>query len=136
MLKNLLNKYMSVILYGVFGVLTTLVNIASYYLLYDILHIPNVASTSVAWLFAVLFAFVVNKRYVFNSISWNRAVVLREARDFFACRVLTGLLDVAIMYVAVDLLSLNPLAWKFFSNLLVIILNYIASKFIIFKTKG
>ena len=130
---DLLKKYKSVILYIIFGVLTTLVNIAMYYIFYNLLCVANVISTIVAWILAVVFAFVVNKLFVFESVSWRKDIVLKEIRDFFACRILTGLLDVGIMYVAVDLLSWNSLIWKLISNILVTILNYIASKFIIFK---
>ncbi len=130
---DLLKKYKSVILYIIFGVLTTLVNIATYYIFYNLLCVANVISTIVAWILAVVFAFVVNKLFVFESVSWRKDIVFKEIRDFFTCRILTGLLDVGIMYVAVDLLSWNSMIWKLISNILVTMLNYIASKFIIFK---
>lgn len=133
MLIDLIKKYKSFILYIIFGVLTTLVNIISYYVFYNLLSISNIISTIIAWILAVAFAFIVNKLFVFESVSWRKNIVLKEIRDFFTCRVLTGLLDVGIMYVAVDLLNLNSMIWKLISNILVTILNYIASKFVIFK---
>ena len=133
MLTGLLKKYKAFILYAYFGILTTAINVIAYYVLYDLLHITNVVSTIIAWFLAVVFAFVVNKQWVFQSPSWRKDVLWQEIRDFFACRILTGLLDVGIMYVAVDLMCWNSEVWKLASNLLIIILNYIASKLIIFK---
>lgn len=132
-IKELLIKYKSLIMYGVFGVLTTLVNIISYYILYNTLHVSNITSTCIAWILSVLFAFITNKLFVFDSKSFEMKLLLKEVSSFFTCRFLTGLLDVGIMYVAVDLLSLNALFWKILSNVLVIIINYVLSKLIIFK---
>ena len=86
-----------------------------------------------AWIVAVSFAFVTNKLFVFDSKSFDKKVLLHEISSFFGCRVATGVLDIAIMYIAIDILNLNALFWKFVSNILVIIANYIASKLIIFK---
>lgn len=132
-MKDLIQKYRGPLMYLIFGVLTTAVNIVSYHIAYDMMGIANVPSTCIAWLLAVIFAFITNKKFVFDSRSYARAVVLRELRDFFTCRILTGLLDVAIMFAAVDLLHWNALVWKVISNGLVIVLNYIASKLVIFK---
>lgn len=133
-MRELLTKYRGLILYGVFGVLTTAVNMASYYLCFDVLSIPNLLSTAVAWLFAVLFAFVTNKLWVFESKTWG-GVWMRELVSFFSCRAATGVLDMAIMYIAVDRLAQNEMLWKLLSNVIVIVLNYIASKWLIFKKK-
>ena len=132
---HMFQKYKSVIMYLIFGVLTTLINIISYYILYHRLSVSNLLSTCLAWLFAVLFAFVTNKSVVFDSKSYEKTVLFRELRDFFVCRIATGVLDVAIMYVAVDLLCWNSLIWKVISNVLVIVLNYVASKLVIFKKR-
>ena len=132
-IKQLLQKYRGVIAYLIFGVLTTVINVIAYQLCYNVAGIPNVVSTIIAWVLAVLFAFITNKLFVFNSKSFARDVVLREMVNFFGCRLLTGLLDVLIMYVAVDVLGWHALLWKILSNGLVIVLNYIASKLFIFK---
>ena len=134
-LAELLQKYRAFIAYAVFGVLTTLVNMAAYWLFYDVLGVPNVPSTAVAWLFAVLFAFITNKLWVFESKSFDKKTLLHELWTFFTCRILTGVLDIGIMYVAVDLLHGNELLWKLISNVLVILLNYAASKLVIFTKK-
>ena len=132
-IKALLMKYKSFIMYAIFGALTTIVNMASYYLFYNVIGIHNVPSTAIAWILAVLFAFFTNKLWVFDSKSFDRKTLWHEIPTFIGCRLATGVLDVVIMYVAVDLLHWNSTLWKLISNVLVIILNYIASKLVIFK---
>lgn len=134
-IKKLFEKYKSIILYGFFGVLTTVINIASYFVCYNILKIPNVISTIVAWVLGVVFAFVTNKLFVFDSKSFEKNIILHEIITFFGCRVLTGVLDVGIMWIAVDIMNWNSILWKVISNILVIIANYIASKLVIFKKR-
>ncbi len=132
-IRGLLNKYRSFILYADFGVLTTIVNMVVYYLCFNIMGIPNVPSTIIAWVMAVSFAFITNKLWVFDSKSFSAKTLKHEIPTFFGARIATGLLDVGIMYLAVDVLNWNSTLWKLISNILVIILNYIASKLIIFK---
>ena len=134
-LKGLIKKYKSMILYVLFGAFTTLVNMAIYWLCFNVIGIPNVPSTIIAWILAVSFAFITNKLWVFNSKSFDRKTMTHEIPAFFTARVLTGLLDVGIMYAAVDVLHWNGLIWKLISNVIVIMLNYIASKLVIFRKK-
>ena len=134
-MKALLEKYRGLILYVVFGVLTTAINIAVYALCYRVLRLPNVPSNVVAWILAVLFAFVTNKLYVFESKSLERGTVMRELLSFVGARLATGLLDLAVMFVGVDLLHGPDLVFKVGSNVLVIILNYVLSKLIVFRKK-
>ena len=132
---TLIKKYKSFIAYAIFGVLTTLVNILSYDLFYSTIGISNVASTIIAWMLATVFAFITNKLWVFDSKSRQLKVVLYELVTFYICRIATGILDVAVMYVAVDVLNRNAVLWKAISNVAVIVLNYIASKLVIFRKK-
>ena len=131
----LLKKYKSFITYAFFGVCTTLVNLLCYRAFYFALGVPNVPSTILAWLFAVLFAFVTNKIWVFESKSWALSVTIPELIKFFVCRIATGVLDVGIMYLAVDKMRWNAMVWKVISNVIVIVLNYVASKLVIFVKK-
>ena len=124
---------MKLIAYIVFGVLTTLINIASYYLAYNVFAISNVISTIIAWVTAVSFAFITNKLWVFDSKNFDARTLFHEVPAFFICRFATGVLDVAIMFLAVDVLAWPPMLWKVISNVLVIVINYIASKLVIFK---
>lgn len=77
-------------------------------------------STVIAWLLAVLFAFITNKLWVFDSRSFDKKVLTKEILAFFACRLATGILDVVIMYLAVDVMNSNGTVCKTISNMLVI----------------
>lgn len=133
MTLDLLKKYKPVLLYLVFGVLSTLVNIGIYALCYRLFGLTNVISTIIAWVLTVLFVFATNKNLVFGSKSMEKQVLVYELVTFYGCRTATGLLDVAMMYIFVDILSLNALAMKVIANVVVVILNFIASKLIIFR---
>ena len=93
----------------------------------------------VAWILAVAFAFITNKLWVFNSKSFARKVLFHEIWTFLTARVLTGLIDVLIMFLAVDVGGMNDTFWstfwKIISNVIIVILNYIFSKLIIFRKK-
>lgn len=132
-MKQLFIKYKTIILYGVFGVMTTLINWATFYLLYDLSGVPNVPSVIVAWIIAVIFAFFANKLWVFESKSFKSAVVFKEFYKFISTRLLTGGLDVLIMFLAVNLGGLNANLWKIISNVIVIILNFVFGKLIFVK---
>lgn len=132
-ISSLFSTHKQIILYLIFGVCTTVINTVCYWLLFDVLSWSNLLSTVLAWLAAVIFAFITNKRYVFESKKSGIHAQLREFASFFSCRILTGILDVVIMAVAVDMLKWNGLVWKLISNIIVTVLNYIASKFLIFK---
>ena len=132
---ELFKRYKSFISYGFFGVCTTLVNLLSYRLFYFALGVPNVPSTLIAWLLAVLFAYITNKLWVFDSKSFAFDVVIPELIKFFVCRIATGVLDVGIMWLAVDKMQWNAMVWKLISNFIVILLNYVASRLVIFVKK-
>lgn len=134
-IKKLLLKYKSLISYAFFGVCTTAVNVFSYYFCFNIAGISNVVSTVIAWVLAVLFAYITNKLWVFESKSFERRVLVKEIPAFFGCRLATGVLDVVVMYMAVDVMHSNGTVWKIISNILVIVINYIASKLVIFKRR-
>lgn len=126
-------KHRQIVLYLFFGVCTTAINTICYGILHEILLLNNVLSTMIAWLVAVIFAFVTNRAYVFES---QRAGILErwsEFLSFFSCRILTGVLDVLIMVLAVDMLKWNSLVWKLISDAIVTLINYAASKFLIFR---
>ena len=132
-LINLIQKYKSLISYGIFGVLTTVVNIVSYNLCYYKFEISNTFSNVIAWILAVSFAYFTNKIWVFESKSWRWRIIKKEIAAFVSCRLATGILDLIIMYVCVDIMGMQAMIMKFASNVLVVILNYVFSKLIIFK---
>ena len=132
-IKELYNKYKEILMYIIFGVLTTVVNIVSYFLLARILHIDTVVSTVIALILSILFAYITNKIFVFESKTNTAKELLKEIISFFGCRAFTGILDVAFMYITVEVFNLNDMIMKIISNIVVIIVNYIFSKLIIFK---
>lgn len=134
LLRRLYWKYRDVLLYLVFGVLTTAINILAYHLCYQIFKIDNITSTIIAWVVAVVFAFVTNKLFVFESTA-RRGKAIIEAANFFACRIGTGIIEVGVMYLFVDVLTFNGTIMKLITNVIVIIVNYIASKLLVFKKK-
>lgn len=132
-IKALFNKYRELILYLFFGGCTTLVNIISYFICSRI-GIRTSVSTIIAWVLSVLFAYITNRNYVFASKAFRFEPIIKEIAGFFLCRLATGLLDLAIMVVFVDYLHFNDMLIKMLSNIIVIVLNYIASKLMIFKS--
>lgn len=133
MIKNFILRYKSIISYAFFGVLTTLINILAYILFYDYLKFSNTVSNIFAWILAVAFAFVTNKLYVFESKDKSRPTLIRELISFVCARLATGLLDLLIMFVAVNILHKEAILFKVISNVIVIISNYIFSKLLVFK---
>ena len=119
-----------IVLYVIFGCITTLVNILSYNLFYYPLSFSNILSTILSWILSVIVAYFTNKKMVFGI---KEKGDLSKIANFFALRGATGVLDLIIMYVGVDLLLLSGFCVKIFSNVVVIVLNYIFSKFYIFK---
>ncbi len=123
-------KYKELFLYLLFGGLTTVINIVVYSALYYTEIAENVPATVIAWIASVLFAYITNRIWVFESKNKN---ILKEAVSFFGFRILSGIIDVAIMYIAVDMMSFDGALAKVASNVIVVILNYIFSKLWIFK---
>lgn len=134
-MKGFLTKNRSVILYIIFGVLTTLVNIVSYWLLTRWLKQSVNTATVLAWILSVLFAYITNRTWVFDSKAIQPSEVIREIVSFFLARLSTGLLDWLIMFVFVTKLSLPDMPVKIASNILVIVLNYVLSRFLVFKKR-
>lgn len=131
MLSNFFKK--SFIMYVIFGFFTTAVNLISYYTCFNLVEIPNVVATIIAWILAVAFAFVTNKIWVFDSKNFDYMTLRYEIPTFLGARIGTGLLDLGIMYLTVDVMNWNSTIWKLISNVIVIVLNYVASRFVIFK---
>lgn len=134
-MNQLLRKYKQPILYLFFGVCTTAVNIVTYYISAHILSLSVILSTCLAWVISVIFAYLTNKWWVFESKSLRLKAVVQEFLSFTGCRLFTGACDLLIMFIFVDCLRVNDLFVKIASNVLVVILNYIFSKLIIFNKK-
>ena len=131
----LLTKHEEVISYLFFGGLTTLVNYIVYLPCYNLLHLSGAVSNAVAWVAAVAFAYLTNKPFVFKSHDWSAKTVIPELTKFVSCRIGSGLLETAIIFVLVDWLGLDGNVIKLATSVLVVILNYVASKMLVFRKK-
>ncbi|MBQ7000067.1 MAG: GtrA family protein [Oscillospiraceae bacterium] len=134
-LKNFVNEYWDIVSYLIFGVLTTVVNYIVYLPLLNILHFSAALSNVIAWAAAVAFAYVTNKPFVFKSYDWSLKTVIPELSKFVSCRVASGAMETAILFLTVDLLGWNGNIWKLVTSVLVVILNYVFSKLIVFRKK-
>lgn len=136
-IANLYKKYEELVNYVVVGALTTVVSLGSYYLCVLSVFNPNnpvllQAANIISWVLSVTFAFVANKKYVFKSKNPN---VLEEATKFYGARLLTLGIDMGIMFLTVSVFHLNDKIMKILSNVIILILNYIISKFLVFIKK-
>ena len=134
-IRKLVLKYKELLLYGVVGVMTTLINIAVFWLGNSVLDIHFAVANVIAWVVSVLFAFFANKIFVFESRDWSRTGVLREALTFFLSRAASLLADEALMWLFIPVLGWSELPAKVVSNIVVIIINYFLGKFWVFKAK-
>lgn len=134
-IKELYVKYKEIINYLIFGVLTTVVNILSYAIFAKIFHIDEVVSNVIAQIISILFAYVTNKIYVFESKTTNIKDILRELISFFGCRIFTAVLDTALFAFMVKKIGINDLIAKCVTQVIVIVLNYLFSKILIFRKK-
>lgn len=132
-MKRLVQKYWDILSYLFFGALTTLVNYLVYFPFYNWLGISATLSNAIAWVFAVAFAYLTNKPFVFKSHDWSMATVLPELAKFVGCRIGSGVLETIILLICVDWLSWDGNLMKIATSILVVIFNYIASKLIVFK---
>jgi len=123
-----------VISYLICGALTTAVDYITYFIGKG-LGLSTAASTTLAWILAVIFAYFVNKIFVFFSTDWTPAGLFKEIIPFLSCRIFSYVMNVVLMVVTVDFLHLNEPLMKILSNVFVMIVNYFGSKFIVFRSK-
>jgi putative flippase GtrA len=134
-IRNLIAKYWDILAYLVFGVLTTVVNYLVYLPLYNWVGLSATVSNAVAWVFAVAFAFLTNKPFVFKSHDWSMKTVMPELTKFLGCRIGSGLMETAIIFLTVDLLRFDGNVMKLFTSVLVVAVNYVGSKLLVFTKK-
>lgn len=134
-IKNLIEKYWDLVSYLFFGVLTTVVNYLIYLSVYNYLDFSAAVSNMIAWVGAVAFAYLTNKPFVFRSHDWSAKVVFPELTKFISCRLASGVLETAILFVTVDCLRWNGNIWKLITQVLVVIFNYMGSKLLVFRKK-
>ena len=134
-IKELYLKYKEIVNYLIFGVLTTVVSLVTYYIcVYTVLDPEQAVQLQIAnvisWILGVAFAYVTNRKFVFESNEKNK---IKEASKFVTSRIATLLMDMAIMFIGVTLLKFNDKIIKIVSQVVVIIANYLLSKIIVFN---
>ena len=126
------NKYKEGLLYLFFGGCTTLINILTFFICRQI-ELSIVVSNIIAWVVAVIFAFITNKLIVFDSKNMDKKVVMKETISFFIARIITLGIDMGIIHLMIDVMKIHEMISKVVANIVVIIVNYIFSKLFIFK---
>jgi putative flippase GtrA len=132
-IKNLVQKHWDILSYLFFGGLTTVVNYLVYLPCYNLLNLSAAVSNAIAWAVAVAFAYLTNKPFVFRSHDWSMKTVVPELTKFVGSRIVSGVLETAIIFVTVDVLGWNGNVMKLVTSVLVVIFNYVASKLLVFK---
>lgn len=150
MIKRLFEKYKEVISYVFFGVLATVVNLVSFKIFNAVLGAHLYLLTNViSWLITVIFAYFTNKLWVFESKSWMAEVVIKELIGFFGARIFSLVVEEAGLWLMIDIMHMGKISWDIFSfnldgnmiakiimQVVVVILNYVFSKLVIFKHKN
>ena len=149
MIKKLFLKYKELISYVFFGVLATIVSILSFKR-FDVLLGPQLylLSNVISWIITVIFAYFTNKIWVFESKSWKANVLVKEIVSFFGARVFSLVVEEAGLWLMIDQMDMGGISWdiltfsisgnmiaKIIMQVVVVILNYVFSKLIIFKKK-
>lgn len=150
MIKKLFLKYKELISYVFFGVLATVVNLVSFKIFDLILgeHLYLITNI-ISWFITVVFAYFTNKLWVFESKSWEASVVVKELVGFFGARIFSLLVEEAGLWLMIDLMDMGALNWeiigfnlngnliaKVIMQVIIVILNYVFSKLVIFKKQG
>lgn len=131
MAKKVDFKYAKIFNYLVIGFFTTVINISIYSILVMI-NINYMISNLVAFCISILFAYITNKKWVFNNSNENE-IDAKELTKFFLSRVATLIMESTMLYVCINLFMLNQYSIKIITNIIVIVVNYILSKYIVFE---
>lgn len=137
-IENTLNLLFSKLLkketicYLIFGIITTAINLGTYRLC-TTFNIIYELSTIIAWVIALIFAFVTNKLFVFESTNMQPSIVLKEAISFVSARLFSGLCDLGFMIFAVRMIQMDDFIAKIITGVFVVVINYIFSKLFVFK---
>lgn len=129
-MKDLYLKYKELINYIIFGVATTAVNYIVYAFFTVLVPLNYQVANLIAWFSSIVFAYITNKYFVFNSRSWNLKIIAREITSFFAARIFSLGVEAIILYIGITLMDGNSLVVKLIDNVIIVIINYVFSKFI------
>ncbi len=132
-LKKNFIKYREIVLYALFGGLTTIINIALYYIATRWFSINVLSATIISWFFSVFFAYITNRKWVFSSKEKTLMGIIGEMMRFFGCRIASGIIDWGGMWFFIEIVGMNDMIMKILMNILVVVFNFMASKIVIFK---
>ena len=133
-IMELYKKYKEIINYLIFGGLATVVNFVSYLIVARLIGVDEVISSGTSWFCSVLFAYITNKLFVFESKKNTKKEVIKEMLSFFLARIVSGALcDVGTFALMVKVFNINDIIAKIVTQVMVVIVNYVFSKLIIFK---
>ncbi|SFE21663.1 GtrA family protein [Peptostreptococcus sp. D1] len=132
---DILSKNREIINYLVFGVLTTIVNFMVYFFAKEVVNIYYLYANVMAWFISVLFAYATNRVFVFEKVNFGFYPILREIILFFVARLLSGAIETALLFLMVELIRMGSDVSKILVAVVVVVLNYVFSKLIIFKEK-
>ncbi len=137
---DLYKKYQEIINYLIVGVLTTVVSIVTYFIFSLILDIENnilfILANVLSWICAVVFAYITNKKFVFNTTTSSKKEELKVFSMFVSSRITTLLIELAFMFITVKVILINDKIAKVIAQFIVIVLNYVLSKLFVFKKKN
>lgn len=128
-------KYKEIILYIVFGGLTTVVSIASFAWCDVVLQMNPLVANVISWILAVTFAYITNKLWVFDAKTNGLKEILRQAVEFYGGRLLTLGMEEVILLIFINGLGFPSIGVKIAAQVIVLIANYIISKWIVFREK-
>lgn len=126
-------RHTNVLMYIIFGVSTTAINYVVFVLCCDFFDMSASKSNIIAWIVAVLFAFLTNKPFVFKSKDWSRRVVIPEFVKFVSSRIVSGVAETLFLFLTVDCMKWDGMLLKLIASGFVMVLNYLASKWFAFK---
>jgi len=131
--KKIFIKDQEIFKYILFGVLTTVVNIAVFFLFDTVLNFSYIIANAISIIVAILFAFFTNKKYVFKAKSQSWKLAFKEFYLFVGLRSVSGLFDMLSMWMLVDFMNLETNLSKILTQFIIVVLNYIFSKLYIFR---
>ena len=133
MIKKIIETYKEIISYLFFGVCTTVVNFVIYFACTNLFGLNYLLANALSWVGAVAFAYITNRILVFKSKNRGIRAIFKEITAFVGCRLLSGVMDMLIMFVGVDLMGISDGITKMITQVVVVVLNYVFSKLIIFR---
>lgn len=135
MIRNRKEEFKELVLYTFFGNMTFVISIGSYAIFNVIFGINELIANALAWVFAVLFSYVTNKKWVFKAATHTKTAFLVQMFAFFSGRFITLVIEEAIILIFITLLAYPSMWVKLAAQVVVVVLNYVISKLFVFKNR-